>query len=166
MFDLTSILVRLPFYIAFGLVCEILFTGIIDLLYPSFLQSWKHKVKGNLSGLSTTRDARAMGYTFLWMIPIYAGFVLMEPFFQLLSSHHFLIRGFVYLILIWTGEFISGFIIKKITGFIPWDYSYSRFSFYGYIRWDFAAIWFIFSLILEKFSQKLILLTPYLRQIL
>ena len=158
-------LIRLPFYVALGLVSEVLFTGTIDLILPQFLKSWN--AKGTPSALIPIgRDPRLMGYSFLWMIPIYAGLILIEPIFYWIHLWPLFVRGLFYLVLFWIGEYASGFVIKKITGQCPWDYSYSRFSFHGYIRWDFAPIWFTFALIVEKFSQKMILLTPSLKLIM
>lgn len=161
-------LIRLPFYIAFGLLSEVLFTGIVDLIAPRFLSSWKAKVGLDYQPPATERDQRAMGYTFLWMIPIYALLIFIEPASRLFIQWEWPLwcRGFVYLLAFWVAEYATGWGIKKLTGRCPWDYTYSRFSLYGYIRLDFAPIWYLFALLLDGwFKPALILLTPCLKNI-
>ncbi len=159
-------LIRLPLYAAFGLVAEILFTGIMDLVYPRFLSSWRVKQPFGKAAEVVGRDSRAVGYTFLWMIPIYMALILIEPLSQWVAGWSWFFRGLVYLGFLWIGEYISGVLIKKISGVNPWDYSYSKYSVGGYIRWDFAPLWFGFGLLVEFMSQKFVALTPAIRAVL
>ena len=160
-------LVRIPFYICLGLITELLFTGIADLIAPRFLSSWRHKVLGNFEPAEVRRDPRAMGYTFLWMIPIYALLILIEPLSQLLAAWPLWARGLVYLPILWLVEYLGGWVIKRISGYCPWDYSYSRFSLHGYIRWDFAPFWYGFTLLVDSwFMPRLVALTPALQALL
>lgn len=156
-------LVRLPFYAALGLMTEVLFTGTFDLLSPLYLQSWNAKNPDGHRPALVRRDPKAMGYTFLWMIPLYMLLITMEPLSRWLHPYPFWARGLIYLTLFWVGEYASGAFIKKISGYVPWDYSYSRFSVHGYIRWDFAPFWFAFTLIVEYFIPKFVFLTPAIR---
>ncbi len=156
-------LIRLPLYIALGLVTEALFTGTVDLVAPLFLQSWNAKNLDRHRPAVVRRDPKLMGYTFLWMIPIYATLILLEPASQWLQAIPFWARGFVYLVMLWVVEYLSGALIKKISGHVPWDYSYSRFSVHGYIRWDFAPLWYGFTLMAEYMSHKFVLLTPAIK---
>lgn len=158
-------LIRIPFYIAFGLLTEIFYTGIADLVYPRYLSSWHAKGFADTAPAIPRRDSRAMGYTFLWMIPIYATLVLVEPLYNLMQGAPLFVRGFVYMMAIWIGEYMTGAAIKKTFGVCPWDYSYSRFSLHGYIRWDFGPFWYFWSFLLEWYSHKLVLITPSLRQV-
>ncbi len=160
--------IRLILYAILGLVSEVLFTAIMDLIAPKFLQSWHAKSLVQSEGSQENeiaRDSKAMGYTFLWMIPIYMLLVFIEPVSQLLLTWPWFLRGLVYLIFFWIAEYITGALIKKITGYCPWDYSYSRFSVHGYIRWDYAPVWFSFSLFVEWISAKFILLAPAIKEI-
>jgi hypothetical protein len=157
--------VRLPLYSALGLLTEVLFTGITDLIYPNFLQSWNVKNLDGHKPNSVRRDPRAVGYTFLWMVPIYATLIVIEPLSQWLQDVPMLARGLIYLALFWIGEYFSGALIKKISGYNPWDYSYSRFSVHGHIRWDFGPLWYGFTLMLEYFSHKFIALTPAVKAV-
>lgn len=159
---------RLPLYILLALAAEVFFTAVCDLVNPHYLCSWNVHGGEKISSVKPRwaypgRDPRAVGYTFLWMIPIYGGIIFLEPIHTLIRSWPWFFRGLIYLALIWLAEFVSGWIIKKISGKCPWDYSYSRYSFKGYIRWDYALNWFLFGLIFEFFHDRFLLLTPALR---
>lgn len=156
-------LVRIPLYVMLGLMTEVLFTGIADLINPMFLQSWNTKTLDKTRPAVTRRDPRAMGYTFLWMIPLYAALIVIEPLSQWLAPLPIWVRGVVYLAVFWTGEYIGGALIKAVSGYDPWDYSYSRYSVHGHIRWDFAPVWYSFTLLVEMLSRKFIALTPALK---
>lgn len=156
-----DVLLRLPLYSALGLVAEVLFTGVVDLINPGFLQSWN--AKELVPRVPDRRDPRAVGYTFLWMVPLYALLVFVEPLARGLADWPLWARGFVYLPLFWIGEYLSGALIKKLVGRCPWDYSYSRWSVHGFIRWDYAPIWYAFTLLVEVFSRHAIALTPALK---
>lgn len=159
--------IRIPIYAVLGCVCEIFFTALSDLFYPEFLSSWN--VHSNQLSISKPdwrvkgRDPRLVGYTFLWMLPIYAGMIFLEPIHNAIRNYSFFYRGIIYLLLVWFAEFVSGWLIKKITGRCPWDYSYSFLSYYGYIRWDYAPVWFLFGFVFEYFHDRLVFLTPAIR---
>ncbi len=157
--------VRMPLYIALGIVTEVLFTGIADLIHPHFLQSWNAKDLEKRPPTVVRRDPRAMGYTFLWMIPIYMLLAFLEPVSLALSDVPWVIRGVIYVIGLWIVEYTAGALIKKLVGHDPWDYSYSRFSFHGHIRWDFAPLWFVFTLTAEYMSHKFVQLTPAIKNL-
>jgi len=162
--------IRFPLYACIGWLTEILFTAIADLINPQFLCSWNTR----LASLPTSekpgwvvagRDPRAVGYTFLWMFPIYGGMVFLEPIHLAMVSLPWFVRGIVYVLLIWFAEFVGGWILEKIIGRCPWNYAYSRYSFCGYIRWDFAPLWFAFGFVFEYLQPRLLALTPHLRAI-
>lgn len=163
-----DILIRLPLYIAFGIVTEVLFTAIWDLINPKFLHSWNvkhphHHHKEKRRPTTIKRDPRAMGYTFLWMIPIYSLLIFLEPLLPMIDGWPLVLRGLLYMSSIWMVEYIAGILIQKMIGHIPWDYWYSKYSLHGHIRWDFGPFWFSFGLLAEFFSKKLILLTPAIK---
>ena len=164
-----GLLYRLPFYIAFGLCCEFLFTAMMDWISPSFLKSWnvfgKEEAKERPSWKYPGRDPRLMGYSFLWMLPIYALLIFMEPLSFYLKPLPWFIRGVIYVFLLWIVEYLSGWLIRRITGRIPWDYSLARFHLHGVIRFDFFPFWFVFMLVAEWWSGKLIVLTPALQSV-
>jgi len=155
---------RLPLYIILGVVCEFLFTAIVDLINPRFLKSWNAFQKESSDEVPSWRiqgrDIRMQGYSFLWMLPIYALMILIEPLKEVFSEVSFLLRGVIYVVGVWVLEYIAGFIIKKISGRCPWDYSEAKYNLHGYIRFDFFPFWFALMMFIEWMSGKFILLTP------
>jgi len=170
-----GIAIRLPLYIVLGIVCEFLFTAVCDLVNPSFLKSWNvwqrqavalrtPSAKAPLWRLPG-RDPRAVGYSFLWMIPIYGLLIFIEPMRVVLAPLPFYGRGVIYVIALWIVEYVGGWFIKKISGRCPWDYSASKFNLHGYLRWDFFPFWFVFTLLVEWLSGKFIALTPAIKAV-
>jgi uncharacterized membrane protein len=107
------------------------------------------------------RDWRLAGHTYLWMFPIYGLLApLGEPIHNFLRSHSWLLRGFVYLVGIWTVEYVSGRLIKKLTGKCPWDYSDFPGNFQGIVTLEYAPVWFVFGLAFERVHDLLLRLTP------
>jgi hypothetical protein len=162
-----GLIYRIPIYMSFGIVCEVLFTALYDLIRPDFLKSWNifsNNPQEDRPQWRDKRDVRAIGYTFLWMLPIYALICLLEPLVEILAPYPFFVRSFFYMLGIWLIEFIGGWVIKLICGKIPWDYSLSRTHIKGLIRLDFFPYWFLFGLAVEWLIKKLHLLTPVLMQ--
>ncbi len=162
--------VRFPLYACIGWMAEVLYTALCDLINPYFLCSWNVHGKGPMSRVRPDwrwegRDSHCTGYTSLWMLPIYGCLIFLEPISLLMAAWPWFLRGLVYMGLIWLMEFWSGWLIKKITGHCPWDYSYSPYSFHGYIRWDFAPMWFAFGFIFEYLYPRLLALTPHIKDI-
>ena len=94
-------------------------------------------------------DYRLMGITSLWMFPIYGfGSLLVIPY-RFLRKSSFVVRGTIYAICIFLGEFFSGQLLTKFQ-ICPWNYENSRFHIKKVIRLDYAPLWFLFGLFLEK----------------
>lgn len=119
----------------------------------------RDRVRGRAS------DWKLRGTTYLWMFPIYGSIVfLYEPVHDLLRAWPWALRGLIYTLGFFAAEYLSGWLIKRLTGSCPWDYSqWSRFSVNGYIRLDYAPIWFLVGLGLEPIHDALLRLTPLLR---
>ena len=99
------------------------------------------------------RDWRLIGQTSVWMFPIYGmGCLLVFPY-RLLKNRSVLIRGFSYMVAIFTGEYISGRLLTYFQA-CPWDYSKCRFNLHKVIRLDYAPGWFLLGLILEKINCR------------
>lgn len=163
-----GVVLRIPLYIITGITCEFFFTGLANLVYPSFLKSWNvfgREFSAMPPAWYDTRDGRAVGYSFLWMIPIYSLLILMEPLFQWLNPLHWSMRGVIYALMLWAVEYSTGWFIEKIIGRCPWDYRFSRTNIHGYIRLDFFLFWVGFMLLAEWLSGKFILLTPALKEL-
>jgi uncharacterized membrane protein len=102
-------------------------------------------------------DRRLMGFTSLYMFPIYGCAVFLEGVFFKAQSMNFVFRGLIYMVCIFSAEYVSGFLTEKIAGVCPWDYSKEKFNIDGFIRLDYAPLWFIVGLIFEyAFKEFLI----------
>ena len=103
-----------------------------------------------------------MGETSLWAFPMYGSAAfLYEPLHDALRSQFFLIRAAVYLVGFWTVEYVGGWLVWKIAGAKPWDYSKSPGgSLNGLIRWNFVFVWPIVGLALEPVHDFLVRVTP------
>lgn len=107
-------------------------------------------------------DWKLRGTTYLWMFPIYGSLALgYEPVHDALRDWPWVARGLGYTLGFFAAEYLSGWLIKRLTGSCPWDYAqWSRFSVNGYIRLDYAPIWFLVGLGLEPVHDWLLRLTP------
>ena len=86
-------------------------------------------------------------------MPIYGfGGLLFELVHQTVSPLHWTLRGLIYVAGIFVVEYIAGWIIERLTGTIPWDYSDRRWHLHGKIRLDYAPVWFCFGMFLEHAS--------------
>jgi uncharacterized membrane protein len=134
-----AIWIRFLAYGIAGVVFEILFTGIKHLNASHF------------------RDWSLTGKSYIWMFPIYglAAF-LFEPVHDAIRTLTWPLRGLIYVIGFYAVEFTTGWLLKQLTGKCPWDYSGKKYSFYGFVRWDYAPLWFGFCFMLEKLHDLLL----------
>lgn len=118
--------------VAVGLACEVVFTALCD--------------------FRKTRDLRLMGYTYVWMVPIY---LVVYPALCILyprvSAWAWPLRGAFYVALIYAVEYSSGWVLRKATGECPWERGYrgSRWSVSDLIRLDFAPGWLLAAFVYE-----------------
>src|SRR5689334_11443091 len=105
-----------------------------------------------------------MGETSLWAFPMYGSAAfLYEPLHDALRAQFFLVRAFIYLIGFWAIEYAGGWLVLKLAGTKPWDYSKSPGgSLNGLIRWNFVFVWPIVGLALEPVHDFLVRVTPAL----
>ena len=95
------------------------------------------------------RDMQLKGNTSIWMFPIYGSASLLNPVFRFFKNKNIIMRGGVYTILIFVGEFVTGSLLKK-RNMCPWDYQKSKLNINGVIRLDYAPYWFLTGLLMEK----------------
>jgi uncharacterized membrane protein len=58
-------------------------------------------------------------------------------------------------------ELVTGWLLERLTGRCPWDYSATaRWHWRGYTRFDYAPLWFLVGLALEPLHDFLVRLTP------
>lgn len=104
---------------------------------------------------------RLVGQTYLWMLPIYgAGGLLFERVHEAVRVHPFWLRGLVYAVLCFAIEYISGWLLRRLTGRCPWDYSWAWLHIHGLIRPDYALAWMALGLVFERLHNMLIRLGP------
>lgn len=115
-------LLKIVFYGHVGLLIEIWFTGIHNLVFE--------------------KDLSARGRTYLWMIPTYGfgGFILGLLRDMITSKVAFVLIAIIF---IYATEFLVGWSLRKIIGKCPWDYGSARFGIAGLVRLDYAPWWTI-----------------------
>ncbi len=95
-----------------------------------------------------TRDLMLDGYSLVWSFPIYGIAGLAGPVIELISERNILVRGIVYMALIFLVEYVAGLMTKRLIGKCPWEYK-ARFAVNGYIRLDYAPFWFLLGIAFE-----------------
>ena len=108
------------------------------------------------TGMDTIRkgkDKTLRCQTSVWMFPIYGMAALFRPISRLLSGVPVIFRGIIYMLLIFTGEYVSGSLLKKHKS-CPWDYSKAKLNYKGLIRLDYAPAWFLSGFLFEQILTK------------
>lgn len=132
---------RVLIYGAFGWCAEIVWTAAYELVADL----------ARNGRVASPERWRLTGRTYLWMFPLYgAGGLLFEPCHEALRAYPWPLRGLVWMLLIFAVEYVSGAGLRRLTGLCPWDYSYARCQVHGLIRLDYAPVWFLFGLLLER----------------
>jgi uncharacterized membrane protein len=132
----------LRFYLwgTLGLSTEIFFTAMVAMY---------HSLRDH-----TKPDWGLSGHTFVWMFFIYgSGALLFSLGYKHLRGFHLLLRIFLVAIVIFMVEFVTGFVLDKLTGHCPWQYT-SRWNIMGYIRLDYLPVWMIFAYIIERADEQ------------
>lgn len=112
----------------------------LETIYTAFNHFWQ------------TKDKHLRGYSSLWYLPLYA---LTPLFFTLLPSAFFgllwPIKGLIYVVGIFTVEFISMGLLRMLLGSSPSEKEYyqSRHNVRGLICLDMALAWFCAGLMFE-----------------
>ncbi len=130
---------RFATYGALGLGAELVFTG----------------VHGLLAGRGFIASAR----TSPWMFPVYG---LVQPLFE--AGHDVMrdrapapVRAATYAAGFLLVEYAAGTFFRRVLAAgAPWDYRHSRWSVDGLVRFDYAPIWGIAGLGLERVHDRLI----------
>ncbi|HYD50744.1 MAG TPA: hypothetical protein VEB21_20475 [Terriglobales bacterium] len=127
---------RFLLYGAFGWCAEIVWTAVTD------------SIEARLA--KQPLDVRLVGRTYLWMFPIYGlGGLLFEVVHAAIAVQAWPVRGLIYMLGCFAVEYVSGWLIRAVSGACPWDYSHRRWHVQGLIRLDYAPVWFVFGLLLE-----------------
>jgi len=111
------------------------------------------------------RGWKLRGTTYLWMFPLYGLIApLYEPVHNALRAWPWPLRGVVYMLGFWAVEYLTGWVLKRLIGVCPWDYSRARWHVHGFIRLDYGPVWFLVGLGLERVHDLLVQLTPAIQQ--
>ncbi len=128
---------RFVVYGALGLLTELAFTGLKDLV--------------------ETGGRRFRGRTSPWMFPVYG---LAQPLFE--PAHDALrgrapapIRALIYAAGFTAVEHASGVAFRTVLGGAPWDYSHARANLHGLVRADYLPLWGLAGLGLERVHDAL-----------
>jgi uncharacterized membrane protein len=146
-------MIRFVIYGLLGWCVEILWTA----GYDAFTGT--RRAVGDVPGrtvMTRSERLRLGGHTYLWMLPLYGSAAfLFEPAHDALRALPWPARGAVYTVGIFAVEYLAGWLLRRATGRCPWDYSYARASVHGLIRLDYAPVWFLFGLLLERVHDVL-----------
>lgn len=99
------------------------------------------------------RDLKLMGHTSLWMFPIYGSACLLMPVFQLLRNIPVILRGSIYALCIFAGEYLTGQFLGK-RKLCPWNYERSRWHIKKVVRLDYFPNWFLAGLLFERLLSE------------
>lgn len=122
-------------FATFGVTAEIVFTALVDAV-----NAVKNKRKPDLA---------LKGFSYIWMIPIYGSIAFLGPIvFDPLQAFPFLVRLLIYTVIIFIVEYITGWIIQKMTGRCPWHYD-KGWQIHNLIRLDYTPGWMFFSALIE-----------------
>lgn len=117
-----------------------------------------------LTRSAAKRDWRLVGTTYLWMFPIYGLIApLYEPVHNSIRDVPWPARAIIWAVGFTLVEWATGWLIARLVGRCPWDYSERRWAINPYIRWDYLPVWAIVGLALEPVHDLLLLLTPAIR---
>lgn len=122
-----------------GIFGEVLFTAITDLVKK--------------------RSLRLQGFSFIWMFPIYGLIALLfEPVANLVAGLPWIVRGLVYMFAIYLVEYVSGALLKKLTGGHIWQYT-GKYNLHGHIQLAHAPVWFCIGLLIERYYDHLAMIS-------
>lgn len=120
--------------------------GCIGLLVEVFFTGANSLIRGHLD---------ATGKTYLWMLPVYGITALVLEYVSGHLSWPFYFKAFAYVPIIYFAEGLSGWILKKITGRIPWDYGSSKWTPMGLISFKYAPYWLALAMAFDPITTFL-----------
>ena len=100
-------------------------------------------------GSLINKDFKLRSNTSIWMFFIYGMVVFLEPIYLFMMHWPIVLRGVIYVLCIFAGEYITGGFLKR-ADLCPWDYTNVRYNVQGVIRLDYAPAWFAAGLIFER----------------
>lgn len=101
-------------------------------------------------------DILLRGTTCIWMFPIYGLAVFLEPVHYGIKHLPLIVRGGIYMLIIFAVELISGLLLRMVLGVCPWNYENKALSISGIITLYYAPVWFVLGLMFEKIHDTII----------
>jgi len=132
---MSTFFLKLLIYGHLGLLIEIWFTGI----YSFFFR----------------RDKSATAKTYLPMLFVYGLTALVLERLSEVILWPFYLKAFIYVFVIYFAEGLSGWILKKLIGKIPWDYGMSHWTPMGLINLKYAPFWLIVAMAFDPITTFL-----------
>jgi Putative ABC-transporter type IV len=94
--------------------------------------------------------------TSAWMFPVYGlAQPLFEPAHDALRARPLPVRAAAYAAGFTSAEYASGRLLRLLRGSAPWDYSHARRHLHGLVRADYAPLWALYGLALERLHDRL-----------
>jgi uncharacterized membrane protein len=121
-------------YGCLGLLIEVFFTGIYSL---------------------ATKNWKATSQTYLHMLPIYGLAALALEGISEALPWPFYLKAFLYVPVIYGVEALSGWLLKKAIGVIPWDYKKSKWTPMGLINLKYVGFWLVLAMAFDPLSLYL-----------
>ncbi len=118
------------------------------------LAGWGIEMVWTGAGSLLNGDLTLPGQSNLWMFFIYGCAVFLEPLHHAISQWNWFLRGLLWVLVIWSIEYASGFLLYKVLGAYPWYYSDSL-ALNGLITFAYAPAWFVAGLIFEMLHKSL-----------
>jgi hypothetical protein len=95
------------------------------------------------------------------MFPIYGAMgIIIGPLYNAIIKVPFILRGFIYMLVIFAGEFIYGYLLKLIIKKVPWEYKSKR-AIMGIVRIDYLPFWLVLGYIMELLYMGFVAITIY-----
>ena len=127
------IIKRFLLYGIVGWSIEIIWTGLFSL------------ISGNFT---------LQAYTSLWMFFIYGCAIFLEPLHDIIRDWNVILRGIIWVVIIWGVEYTTGKILLGILDVYPWQY-FGKFAVEGIVKLDYAPAWFVAGLLFERMHATL-----------
>ncbi|MCL5070938.1 MAG: hypothetical protein M1308_08595 [Actinobacteria bacterium] len=128
-------------YSFFGVGIEIIFTSIHDYI--------------------RYKDIALKGRSYLWMFFIYGCFgLIIKPLYPLILFIPFILRGFIYMAIIFAGEFIYGYLLKLIIKKVPWEYK-TKWTIMGIVKLVYLPFWLVLGYTLELIYRYFLRITIF-----
>jgi hypothetical protein len=90
-------------------------------------------------------------------VPVYGlAELLFEPVHDRLRQRPLALRAALYGTGILGVEYASGRLLRRLVGYVPWNYGRARFSIDGLVRIDYLPLWAAYGLGLERLHDLLV----------